>query len=87
MANPAIKAFNQWLYREPESRRFKYYEGNLCKDRFIVFSFDDPIVNEPIDTLATEVWSTYLAGQTHLTQQKLGDGRYAYWATRTKEMR
>ncbi len=84
--NPALKAFINWLWAYHDERRFKYYEGHLCQDRYTVWAIEDPEVNEPIDTLATEVFNAYLAGQVLLTQKRLGDGTYAYWATKTKEM-
>jgi hypothetical protein len=79
------KAFSKWLWDINGGRRFMYYKGFLAKDRWNNWQLETPTVNRPVDDLAKAAWGAYEAGLVHLTQSRVGDDEYAYWATKTKE--
>lgn len=75
-----LNAFRKWLWSYSDQRRFKYYEGNLAHDRWLNWQLEAPEVNETVDTLANEAWQAHISGLVALTQQRLPDGTFAYWA-------
>lgn len=85
--NWQLIAFQYWLDNPEDVKQCKYYVGNLGNDRYLKWALIHPEINIPVNALAEAAWDAHIAGKVHLTQRKLGDGRYAYYATKAKGAR
>lgn len=88
--DPVVE-FQQWLKTARPGWRHPYYVGFLAADREYLVPLDESsnpryghIFTEPADTLGRLAMGAYMTGKVFLTQEKLGPGRYIYWATRRK---
>ena len=79
--------FRSWVLDKKSNPRFMYHKGYLAQDRWVNWQMEMSPVNVPIDNLAKAAWDAYEAGLVHLTQSRLAEGVYLYWATKTWEAR
>lgn len=80
-----VDSFGQWLKKAKPGDRVVYYEGFLLQDRTSWIVFADSSVAIPqaaVRAAANEAWAAYEMGSVILTQKRLGDGDYIYYATK-----
>lgn len=76
----------QWAKSAAPGDMYPYYAGFLLLDRdkqTYVPGVGYLLVNVPeVQDIANCAWALYEQGCVYLSQAKLGDGRYIYYATR-----
>jgi hypothetical protein len=79
-----IAGFRAWQRRAAPGERLVYWRGLLAADRAPGSSLDGRH-RIRLDKLATEALAAADADLVHLTQQRLGDGLFAYLAAKASK--
>lgn len=86
-----VAKFLDWLAEAPKGHKYAYYVGFLAADREYIIPLDTRpkpryghVFVEPANSLGTEAMAAYEQGRVHLTQERMGPGRWIYWATKRK---
>ena len=77
IAKTAADTVRTWVAHAVPGAREPYYEGFLWVDRK---------ENAEADETAKALWRCAERGQVMLTQQRVGDGHYIYFATRSGQV-